>query len=293
MLNIILNSTNLMNERRYSTIFGLTNENMHGLEPILNDLKYDDSTYLGIAGSGELALKVMETGCKNLTLFDINTNAIAYCILIFKLIECPEITYEEFIDFLGFNNTLTTKESVITRTDKRITTYNKIAPYLPPEVKELWDIQYSIKKDETHPISLVRNERVKSIKHPMLEKDTFYKLREIFSQNDLTIKFILSSFEELPGHISNGNHFNIIYLSNIYDWITNHEMFWQVVKTFREMSDIIITRVGIYGIISGALIEDLQKIFEIPPAYTTEATDDMTIYEVMPKTFKKIEKSHN
>ena len=202
---------------------------------------FDIKTALSVAASGEQALKMILCGIQDLTLFDINPWAIAYCVLLFTLIE--NVEYEEFIQFLGFDENL---NSVITcfqyTTEYKNNTeiYEKIKGKLPLEIEQMWSsLFYSSLPLPNHPIFMDQTDAIarKSPKlHPMFKAEEFYRLKTLLA--NVNINFICSDIKDLHQHIPDDYQFDFAYFSNISDWLFDE-------KTFKTIIEGILSKYGI------------------------------------------------
>lgn len=190
-------------------IYLFSNEN---LDDVARVLKYEDKKVLTVAGSGDQYLASVYYGAKDITTFDINP--LAYYMTILKIAAVKTFSYEEFILFFISNIDYEKNEMFL-----KLKLLNKLKSNMPEDVYYYWtkvltQIEISgigklfyLGKYNTH--CLTRNNMYK-------EEQKYYELKEKIQHIDFP-KFINSSIT----HLSSAKHgnYDLIYLSNILDWI--------------------------------------------------------------------------
>lgn len=213
----------ILNNSPYKSLEGLK-----GTSPFIKKNKYeslytfateDMSTYfkeftitnsfLTIGSSGDQVINAINSGAKNIDVFD--CNRLCRHAMYLKLAAIQGLSYEEFTEYY------TTFSPFL---------FIKLIEFLPEEELMYWGTLYSmfglsnIKSGEylrnlLFTYKRLNNDLIKEI-NPYLVPENYNKLKK--SINEVSINYIDSDLYNLPSHITN-KKYDAINLSNIYEYL--------------------------------------------------------------------------
>lgn len=189
----------------FSRFYIFSNENLSGY---LRDNNYDGKNALTVGSSGDQVFNLINYGCKNVTLFDINPIAKYFYNL--KKACIFGLNKNEFFDFfLGYF-------SRVKKLSFKVRTYSKISKYLDEETKKFWDYLFNNYSSFTN-----------------LFFENSLSKKNLISNNDYLnedFKNLRKKIEESNVDFCTGNiikidkidtKYDYILLSNVFDYVFN------------------------------------------------------------------------
>ena len=198
------------NENNYTLnkAFAISNEM---LPKVFENLKLKNKKVLTVGSSGDQALNAILNGCQNVSIIDAN-------IFTEPFVEYKLALIKTF-DFKTFNDLFIKPRAF----DWKV--YAKISHHLSPKTKQFWDTlmldltsnaqwgEFTEKDITSKMLNIDHTDR-----HSAFYKDeNVYKLLQTILNNKSTkISFINAEFKQFPNMLK--NKYDLIYLSNIYDY---------------------------------------------------------------------------
>lgn len=190
----------------FSKFYLFSNENLSGY---LSDNNYVGKSAITVGSSGDQVFNLINYGCEDITLYDINPNIKYYYDL--KKAAIYGLDKEEFFKFLlGFKSLFNRKSFF------NYDTFLKISKYLDDDSKKFWDYllvnSYNIKKlffDE----SLQRNRKQLIFNNDYLKEDFSVLRRKMDKSNVNIYSGDINDMDKLD------KKFDYIILSNVFDYL--------------------------------------------------------------------------
>ncbi|MBQ6324000.1 MAG: DUF3419 family protein [Bacilli bacterium] len=199
----ILNEENYDWPVEYSKVFANTNEQLSAyfkMFPIYGE------KVLTVAASGDHLLQAVSNGAKSVDVFD--NNRFTFYIVRLKIAALKVLSHEEFENFFSINNGADYFFSP--------SIYEKIRDYLDFEGRVFWDSVYQYGNIK-HIFRLVFGPQRHDLgKDSYRDEDNYYAIREVI--DDVSIRYLYSNLFHL--HKVLDERYKVIFLSNIYDWIS-------------------------------------------------------------------------
>lgn len=189
----------------YNRVYTMSNENVCCYKNIYN---FDNARVLSVLGSGDQYFSSLLYGACEVDVIDINYTAWLYFRIKFKAIKM--LNYNEFIDLF------------INRRFNDMDIYNKLYLVLDDEEMQYYiyligHINNNLVNDCFNPMLIGRTSdswKNKGKIIPYLSEDNYYILKEIIMDKELPV-FYNEDFMKMKKK----NGYNILLLSNIYDYI--------------------------------------------------------------------------
>lgn len=194
--------------------FAISNEK---LPDVFNGLDLKNKSVLTVGSSGDQALNAILKGCKNVTIIDANIYTEPFVEYKLALIKT--------FDFKTFNDLFIKPRAFNWKV------YAKISHNLSPKTRQFWDsLMLDLtsnaewgeftEKDITSKMLMIDH----SDRHSVFYKDEkmYNLLQSMLNDKNTKINFVNAEFQEFPNVLQ--EKYDLIYLSNIYDYYRKNEV---------------------------------------------------------------------
>ncbi len=197
--------------KRFNSIYPFTTENIKGY---LQDYQVKNERILTVGASGDHILNLLLLGANHIDYFDVNPFTEVYIEL--KLAAVKALDEDEFIDYFSSSDWIRNNPYM------HFKQYQKISPFLKEECRLFWDslylefsgeeIRFSKLFDRDEPSSRILNEI-----NVYLEKENYYKLKDILLKNQYQLHFYERNLKDLKYDLN--KTYKMILLSNIAKYL--------------------------------------------------------------------------
>ena len=208
----------------HSSIYTFTTEN---LDSYLNALDIKNKSCLTVTSSGDQIINLALLGASQIDCFD--TNRIAYYFTKLKLAALQSLKYEEFLEYFAHLHAIRPNSAIVLLDNEKVFSYSVykklIYDYLDEDVKLFFDMIYSSKD--------YNNLEVKKLFYNMSDdraiyNNTYLKDKEHYYDARIACKKIMDkgiNYHTLDVFdiVSIKNKYDMILLSNIYDYIDDRQ----------------------------------------------------------------------
>ena len=208
-----------INFSEYSGMYTFTTENLQGY---LSKLNIQDKNVLTVTSSGDQLINLCLMGAKKIDCFDINRNS--YYMTELKIAALRALRYEEFLCFFATHG-------LQLKTNKycfSLAIYKKIRPFLSDDVAFYFDLLYKKYKSLSSEKILIASNMSDAIKNNVYLKDSMSYNKAKSKIINLNYNYNFCDVFELT---KLDNKYDIILLSNIYDYLPDKNYFFNYISS--------------------------------------------------------------
>ena len=236
-------------KNHYDMIYGMTNER---LDLYFKYFPIKDSNVLTVLGSGDFVLQSACEGAKKIYAFDYNPLALYMARL--KIISMSSLKWNDFRNFFynenyqGYYNTKY---------------YKKVREYLDEDTRLFWDEIYSNVRSESEITNnLIMIDSLNKSISGFLNEDKYYLTRE--NLKDISVNYYCSDVFDVLSKIPNDIKFNVVFLSNIFDWMRLEDAVRYPLFIKRDLYKYLNNKgmVAVHSSVNGNISNVLNIIFE-------------------------------
>ncbi len=199
----------LLYGKKYYPPFYQTNEALYLYYPLF---PLNEARILTVASSGDHVLEAVFRGAKDITAFD--QNHFAYYMSALKIAGMKGLEWDEFMRFFAYRTKIASfQEDVYSK---------KIRSYLASDVQIFWDTLYDEgfereKNKEQNQLLILDPSDLNVSSKSYLEEKNYEKTRARLKY--INYHYIESELSKLPKVLDKNNPYQVMLLSNIYDWL--------------------------------------------------------------------------